>query len=245
VSNCRNCGTERSGPYCAQCGQNEAVERLTLGSVLRPAADALFSLESRVWTTVAGLTRNPGKVAAEYVEGRRARYVHPLRYYVFVLAASAVVITVMGADPLEATQALVDTTIQPSVGADPGTTDHARDVMSAALGNALLVALPVLAGLLWLFFPRSGRNFAESNVLAFYAAGHAHLLGIVAFLFSPLAPEAVDSARRLIALVWLAWGTVVFYRAPRITGALRALSAVFFYLAVALGVFLLVAVLLS
>jgi hypothetical protein len=235
---CRNCGAERTGPFCATCGQDERVERLTVAAVVGPVWSAMLSLESRPWQTIFGLTRNPGRVAAEYVEGKRVRYVHPLRYYIMVLAFSALVVTLLGADPLDETQAMFDTTLSFDPDASEEHMSRTRDFLGGVLANAMIATLPALAGVLFLFFRRANRTFAECNVLAIYAAAQAQLLGMVAFLFSPLAPEPVDGVRKLIAVVWFSWSAVVFFGAPRVTGVLRVVAALFLYLVASLFVLL-------
>ncbi|MFN3243659.1 MAG: DUF3667 domain-containing protein [Planctomycetota bacterium] len=77
---CPNCGTPQAGRYCPRCGQDNGRLELRLTTALVDAAQALFSVEGAMWRTVRGLTVHPGKVARDYLEGQRARYVHPVRY---------------------------------------------------------------------------------------------------------------------------------------------------------------------
>ena len=224
-TNCRNCGAALSGPFCSACGQYADLGRLTVAGVFGPAISSVLSLESRLTQTLAGLTCNPGRVAAEYVAGRRLRYVHPFRYYLLVVAGVALIWGFSGNDPLSASQPLVTLT----------SGDDSQEVnafLARWLANTLILALPILAGLLRLFFPRSGRNFLEGYVLALYATAHAHALSLMVLLIQPLAPEVLDSVRRAVPVVWLAWGVVVFYRAPWVWGTLRAAVALVLYLGI-------------
>lgn len=93
-SNCLNCGVPLSGPFCAQCGQRDVPP---YPSVRELAVDAFWELsgwDGRFATTVRALFRHPGMLTREFLEGRRARYISPLRLYlmaslVYFLAASA------------------------------------------------------------------------------------------------------------------------------------------------------------
>ena len=95
-SNCLNCGAPLSGPFCAQCGQRDVPP---YPSVRELAVDAFWELsgwDGRFATTVKALLRRPGLLTREFLEGRRARYISPLRLY---LMASLVYFLVAAAAP--------------------------------------------------------------------------------------------------------------------------------------------------
>ena len=81
---CPNCGSARVERYCAACGQRAAELRTPVSAFLREALDDVFSLDSRIWRTLIALFRRPGSLTADYWEGRRARFVTPLRLYLIV-----------------------------------------------------------------------------------------------------------------------------------------------------------------
>ena len=81
---CRNCGSALVQDYCASCGQRAANLRTPVSEFLREAVDDVFSLDSRIWRTLVALFRRPGSLTAEYWEGRRARFVAPLRLYLLI-----------------------------------------------------------------------------------------------------------------------------------------------------------------
>ena len=93
-ASCLNCGTPLTGPFCAGCGQRDIPP---YPSVRELAVDAFWELsgwDGRFATTVRALVRRPGLLTREFLEGRRARYISPLRLYLmaslayFVLAAA-------------------------------------------------------------------------------------------------------------------------------------------------------------
>lgn len=84
IARCPNCGSDQVGSYCAACGQRAGDLHTSVGHFIRDAMDGLFSFDSRVWRTLIALVASPGLLTVEYWQGRRARYVAPLRLYLFV-----------------------------------------------------------------------------------------------------------------------------------------------------------------
>src|SRR5215218_4083043 len=92
---CLNCGADLAGPFCAHCGQRDVPP---YPSVRELAVDAFWELsgwDGRFMSTVRALINHPGMLTREFLEGRRARYLSPLRLYLlaslvyFVLASAA------------------------------------------------------------------------------------------------------------------------------------------------------------
>ena len=81
---CRNCGTEVTGEYCGHCGQREGrADRRFLDAAGEVIGD-VFDLDSRFWKTLFFLLFRPGYLSAEFMAGRRARYLPPLRLYLVI-----------------------------------------------------------------------------------------------------------------------------------------------------------------
>ena len=82
---CLNCGSDRVEDYCPCCGQRAGSLHTSLGTFMREMLHGLFSFYSpRAWRTLIVLLHRPGHLTQEYWHGRRARYVAPLRLYLFV-----------------------------------------------------------------------------------------------------------------------------------------------------------------
>jgi hypothetical protein len=79
-SNCRNCGTPLQGDFCYNCGQKES----TCDHDFLDLAGDLFVWDSRFWRTLIALLIKPGFLTAEYIAGRKARYMPPLRLYLVI-----------------------------------------------------------------------------------------------------------------------------------------------------------------
>lgn len=83
---CPNCGAVGRGAYCADCGQRHRDARLTLRGLWADFASRAFSLDAGLLLTVRRLAGGPGRVPAEYVDGLRQRYTHPLSFYLLTAA---------------------------------------------------------------------------------------------------------------------------------------------------------------
>ena len=81
LTHCENCGAALTGPYCAQCGQPAIDYHRSFGSLLADAADAFFNFDARFLQSFGLLLFKPWRLTNEFVEGKRARHVHPLRVY--------------------------------------------------------------------------------------------------------------------------------------------------------------------
>ncbi len=79
---CANCGVPLHGQYCSACGQRARVRMITFWELVRDAGDLLASLDSRLWRTLRLLIFRPGRLTVDYLRGKRARYVAPLRLFI-------------------------------------------------------------------------------------------------------------------------------------------------------------------
>jgi hypothetical protein len=95
AARCDNCGATLSGKYCGACGQRREAPVHSLWHFTQLATEDLTHADSRVWRTLGALLYKPGHLTREFLTGRRARYMPPVRLYLvlsvlFFLVASAV-----------------------------------------------------------------------------------------------------------------------------------------------------------
>jgi hypothetical protein len=90
---CLNCGTELKGPFCYYCGQPDKNLIRFFPALIRDLLEDLLDLDSRFIRTLKPLLLHPGRLTRDYLDGRRFRYVPPMRLYIltsmvfFILAA--------------------------------------------------------------------------------------------------------------------------------------------------------------
>lgn len=208
---CDNCGAPLDGSYCARCGQSVGTLDVPVTEFARDFASEALGLDSRVRMTLWPLVRYPGRVAAEYVAGHRARFVPPIRLY---LLSSFVMFVVLSfgefqVDNVEVDGRRIDSTGQVEEGSETGrsfTADLGSDELNERLADGferlvedpsaitdiyvdrlarvMIVLLPVSAVLLKLMWWR--RWFVHHMVFAMYLHSFAFLLLSVTTLPSVL-----------------------------------------------------------
>ena len=78
---CRNCGNQAPLKFCPECGQETTLHPPTLGEFLHEFVGHYVALEGALWRTLRLLVTRPGRLTREYLDGRRRKYVLPLRLY--------------------------------------------------------------------------------------------------------------------------------------------------------------------
>src|SRR3954471_3191569 len=92
---CLNCEAQLIGPFCAQCGQRDVPPYPSVRELVTDAFWALSGWDGRFAASVRALIRAPGQLTLDFLEGRRARFISPLRLYLlasllYFLVAAAV-----------------------------------------------------------------------------------------------------------------------------------------------------------
>ena len=78
---CLNCGRPLTGPYCAGCGQKRCDTDPTLREVLHQTTSELTNWDGKIPSTLKTLFFKPGVLTEDFLAGRRARWLLPLRLY--------------------------------------------------------------------------------------------------------------------------------------------------------------------
>src|SRR6185503_15425032 len=91
---CLNCGEVLGGAFCSACGQRSVPINPTVSELAGDAWNELSGYDGRIAATFRHLLR-PGQLTVDYLQGRRARYLSPVRLYLicsvvyFLVAAAA------------------------------------------------------------------------------------------------------------------------------------------------------------
>ncbi|MGK2286825.1 DUF3667 domain-containing protein [Pedomonas sp. V897] len=239
---CRNCAATLTGPYCAACGQKAEHLHRPFWEIAEDFLHSVVHFDGRLWRTLRSLFLHPGEMTADWADGRQARYVPPIRLFIFT--SLILVITLSLSDvallrlvrqdggpvatssargevnipnlSLEVLSIAPDTSTDPAM--DKGIIDFASDdevskefassfvtginalarnprlsneMIGKSLSRFMLMAVPVMAVLLWLMYLRRKRYLAEHLVFA---------LNIHTFFFIGLLLAVV--------LVWVSRGLV-------------------------------------
>jgi hypothetical protein len=133
ASVCQNCGAPLTGRFCSSCGQRAIPPRPTIRELAGDAWNELVGWDGKLLRTLRMLVRHPGELTRAAIEGRRGRYISPVRLY---LICSILYFLVAAAVPLP------DEEVSVTVGFDVGI--GASEPSGAALDKAVRLGLDAL-----------------------------------------------------------------------------------------------------
>ncbi|MEO0467174.1 MAG: DUF3667 domain-containing protein [Pseudomonadota bacterium] len=80
---CANCGTPLEGEFCWNCGQRAKEPRRIVLGLVQDVIVETMAIDGKLARTVYTLFVRPGRLAQEYIAGKRVRYSPPFRLYLF------------------------------------------------------------------------------------------------------------------------------------------------------------------
>ncbi len=83
---CLNCNAELNGRFCHLCGQENLEPKESVWGLISHFFYDITHFDGKFFSTVKYLVRKPGFLPREYLRGRKASYLHPIRMYVFTSA---------------------------------------------------------------------------------------------------------------------------------------------------------------
>jgi hypothetical protein len=84
--NCLNCRIHVKGRYCHRCGQENIEPKETVWHLVTHFFQDITHFDGKFFSSLKYLFRRPGFLSREYMIGRRASYINPIRMYVFTSA---------------------------------------------------------------------------------------------------------------------------------------------------------------
>ncbi len=84
INTCKNCGTNFKGNYCPNCGQSTKEFDRPFSILIYDFMGTMFAFDTRFLKTLRALIISPGLYSSEFVKGKRATYMQPFKFYVFV-----------------------------------------------------------------------------------------------------------------------------------------------------------------
>lgn len=89
VQNCPECQSPLAGKYCHVCGEKLPDSHdLSLKHFIGHGIHEFTHFDSKIFRTLKTLIFAPGALTADYLAGRRNRYVQPLRLFLVIFAIS-------------------------------------------------------------------------------------------------------------------------------------------------------------
>lgn len=85
ATECYNCSTELRGPWCHECGQAATDFHRHAHHLMFEAIEGLFHADGRLLRTLPRLVRDPAGLTRDYLAGKRASQIPPLRLVLVTL----------------------------------------------------------------------------------------------------------------------------------------------------------------
>ena len=193
VEVCSSCGLSGEGKYCRQCGLPYKTKRISMSGLLEDVFHFFTHLDKGFGYTVKKLLTTPGTMQKEYIEGNRSLHQKP--FSMFFICATIAALT-----RYWIFQVLIKYYDTGSV-----TEMNFFHEYMVILNIALL---PLHALIIYIFFYRSGYNYAEIGVLVLYSVSFFFLLASCIALLKFFWPH-LDTAYIELPLLLL-YNTVTF-----------------------------------
>ncbi|WP_026994565.1 DUF3667 domain-containing protein [Flectobacillus major] len=147
VEICHNCHTilTPEDNFCSNCGQENHDLKVGLGQLLYDVFEGITNFDTKFYNTAKSIFAQPGKITKDFLEGRRARYVPPIRLYlltsfVFFLAFDELIDKAI-ADGSDTTKGLIDGLTGRSRGNNDNSDDNEAQETQNAQANKKLASI--------------------------------------------------------------------------------------------------------
>jgi hypothetical protein len=217
INNCINCNSELSGEYCPDCGQRSTIERITTKSLFSNYIGRIFGFDTKFLRTVKDLTISPGKVGRTFIEGNRVRYIDPVGYFFIISTLMLLAFALLDVDIKEfmfsnASEVSQMSGQEPMTGKGHQVQQYMLQLLSENIRIMGFMIIPFIGILGKLLYRKSGLNFLEHTINAFYIQGHSTILSIIAIFFYRITDININIYVALIFIPYYAWATKTFYK---------------------------------
>jgi hypothetical protein len=192
---CTNCGSTLLGEYCFRCGQRRVEpDQLSVRHFVNEAIAHLSDIEhTKIFRTARTLLLRPGVLTNEYLAGRRAQWVTPLKLYFTIFAISFFLYSAFKSVAVYDLATLIQTdqrgVLRKGVAALAERKHVALDVFITAVNakwrtyiSFSQIVYPIFFALaLALFYLRQRRYFAEHLIFSIHYQAFALLLVVLAW----------------------------------------------------------------
>lgn len=223
LKTCPNCSTSLHGDeqYCPQCSQATHLHRFSLGHIGHELIHALTHADKGALDLLKELAIRPGVVAREYIlEGKRKRYFNPFTFLMIALGITLFVNSVFHPYTQRSGTTSLRATTQsepPTQSATPSKFQERQRTVQTFIEKrnnvVIFLAIPFFALVYWLFYLRSGINYAEHLVAQVFFSGFYSLVTLA--LLAPLKPlfttgQQMGSVQLLLQFLYLSFAYYQF-----------------------------------
>lgn len=82
-THCLNCREPLTGRYCSKCGQDSQEHMDSVWHLFKHFFEDITHYDGKLWNTVRPLLTRPGFLTQQFLQGKRASYLNPVRMFIF------------------------------------------------------------------------------------------------------------------------------------------------------------------
>lgn len=209
---CKNCETDFEGKYCPNCGQKAKTRRITTAHVLDDLRQAVVHFDKGFLFTIMELTRRPGHAVRDFIEGKRANLMKPVKFTVWASALSFLVFHLVGLD-----DQMME--IMRAGNPDFAKTEKLSRFFFEHTTLMMLAMIPTLALFSWAMLRRHAYNYAEHFVAMAFLMGQCSVFSVPMSLVQRwLGATSINAYMVLPLLLWVGyvgWGMVQLLQPTR------------------------------
>lgn len=211
LERCPNCSRDLDGRFCATCGQKVTALNPTFHDFLHDLTHELLHVDGKIFRSVRLLLTKPGFLTREYFEGRRARYVSPIRLYLIFSLAFFLLGAVLSKPLDENDRAELAQASGPVARMAMRNPDFIHTV-EEWMPRTMFVLVPIFALVTAAVTRSTGRNYPHHLYFAFHV--HAALFAFAAawMLLRLSQREEMEVVADLAAIVTAGWYLVGAFR---------------------------------
>jgi uncharacterized membrane protein len=199
---CLNCGSSLTDGqnFCAGCGQRTSIHRLSLHEITHDAIHYFTHADKGIFSLLRELVMEPGKVAREYVEGKRVKYFKPLNFFLIVAGILVFMTSFFYSEdasrskPFEERAAKAKNAEEREAYLQVAERVNNVNKFTGKYSNFIyMLATPLAVSLFWLFYRKDRFSYLEHLVANMYFLGFimlAYALIVVPLINSIESPPA-------------------------------------------------------
>ena len=193
---CYNCAAPLTGTYCSTCGQKALPLNPGLHELLHEFTHEMLHVDGKIFQSVWKLLAAPGFLTREQFEGRRARWISPIRLYLIFSLVYFAMTSVVPASAMRvgvtstSDQETADTLRELGFESEQELQEAVRHARHTWAPRVMFLLVPLFAWLVHLAYRRSGRNYPQH----LYFALHVHAAWFAA--------GAIAAAAELVSWPW-------------------------------------------
>ncbi|NQX92659.1 MAG: DUF3667 domain-containing protein [Flavobacteriales bacterium] len=191
---CLNCGHSLNpeDKFCSNCGQEVLAKNESFKDFLHHFAKDYFTFDSKIFKSVSPLLFKPGFLTMEFLKGKRASYIPPLRLYIFVSVVFFLGLNLLGGK------------------SGAGDLNEMDVLIEKYLPRLFFLFLPIFAGILSLLNIRKDRGFIKPLVFSLHFHSFTFLVTLFYLILSKVFGSLSWFAVNQVMLVILAL-VILFY----------------------------------